>query len=63
VTALLRNVAWTVVAHYGGAALLVASITLVAVRLAFPTAQPAPRDSFSRLIVWFVGLSFGLLRG
>jgi len=61
VTVLLRNVAWTVVAHYGGAALLVASITLVAVRLAFPTAQPAPRDSFSRLVVWFVALSFGLL--
>jgi cytochrome c oxidase assembly protein subunit 15 len=61
VTVLLRNVAWTVVAHYGGAALLVASITLVAVRLAFPTAQPAPHDSFSRLIGWFVALSFGLL--
>ena len=30
VTVLLSNVAWTVVAHYGGAALLVASITLVA---------------------------------
>jgi cytochrome c oxidase assembly protein subunit 15 len=61
VTVLLRNVAWTVVAHYGGAALLVASITLVAVRLAFPTAEPAPHDSFSRLIGWFVALSFGLL--
>ena len=61
VTVLLRNVAWTVVAHYGGAALLVASITLVAVRLAFPTAEPAPHDSFSRLVGWFVALSFGLL--
>jgi heme A synthase len=61
VTVLLRNVAWTVVAHYGGAALLVVSITLVAVRLAFPTAEPAPHDSFSRLVGWFVGLSFGLL--
>jgi len=61
VTVLLRNVAWTVVAHYGGAALLVGSITLVAVRLAFPTAEPAPHDSFSRLIGWFVALSFGLL--
>jgi len=61
VTVLLRNVAWTVVAHYGGAALLVGSITLVAVRLAFPTVEPAPHDSFSRLIRWFVGLSFGLL--
>jgi heme a synthase len=61
VTVLLRNVAWTVVAHYGGAALLVGSITLVAVRLAFPAADPAPHDSFSRLIGWFVALSFGLL--
>jgi cytochrome c oxidase assembly protein subunit 15 len=61
VTVLLRNVSWTVVLHYGGAALLVASITLVAVRLAFPTAEPAPHDSFSRLIGWFVALSFGLL--
>ena len=61
VTVLLRNVSWTVVAHYGGAALLVASITLVAARLAFPTAEPAPHDSFSRLIGWFVWLSFGLL--
>jgi heme a synthase len=61
VTVLLRNVSWTVVLHYGGAALLVASITLVAVRLVFPTAEPAPHDSFSRLIGWFVALSFGLL--
>ena len=38
VTVLLRNVSWTVVLHYAGAALLVASITLVAVRLAFPAA-------------------------
>ncbi|MHB8491236.1 MAG: COX15/CtaA family protein [Solirubrobacteraceae bacterium] len=61
VTVLLRNVSWTVVAHYGGAALLVGSITLVAVRLAFPTVEPAPHDSFSRLIGWFVALSYGLL--
>jgi heme A synthase len=61
VTVLLNNVAWTVVAHYGGAALLVWSITLVAVRLAFPATERAPRDSFSRLVGWFVGLSFGLL--
>jgi heme a synthase len=61
VTVLLRNVAWTVVAHYGGAALLVGAITLVAVRLAFPAAEPAPHDFFSRLIGWFVALSFGLL--
>jgi heme A synthase len=61
VTVVLNNVSWTVVVHYGAAALLVASITLVAIRLAFPTAEPAPHDSFSRLIGWFVALSFGLL--
>jgi cytochrome c oxidase assembly protein subunit 15 len=61
VTVLLRNVAWTVVAHYGGAALLVWSVSLVAVRLAYPAAERAPRDSFSRLITWFVWLSYGLL--
>ena len=61
VTVLLRNVAWTVVAHYGAAALLVWSITLVAVRLAFSADERAPRDSFSRLTAWFVGLSYGLL--
>jgi len=61
VTVLLSNVAWTVVVHYGAAALLVASITLVAVRLAFPEAGPPPRERFSRLINWFVALSFGLL--
>ncbi len=61
VTVLLKNIAWTVVAHYGGAALLVGSITLVAVRLAFPDAAPALRDSFSWLIGWFAALSFGLL--
>src|SRR5450759_4832037 len=54
VTVLLRNVAWTVVVHYGGAALLVASLTLVSVRLAYPTTDQAPRDSFSALIGWFV---------
>jgi heme A synthase len=61
VTVLLHNVAWTIVAHYGAAALLVWSITLVAVRLAFPAGERAPRDSFSRLTAWFVGLSYGLL--
>jgi cytochrome c oxidase assembly protein subunit 15 len=61
VTVLLRNVAWTVVAHYGAAALLVWSITLVAVRLAFSADERAPRDSFSALTAWFVGLSYGLL--
>ena len=61
VTVLLRNVSWTVVVHYGGAALLVASLTLVSVRLAYPTTDQAPRDSFSALIAWFVALSLGLL--
>ena len=61
VTVLLGNVAWTVVLHYGAAALLVASLVFVAVRLAFPTTQPANHDAFSRLVVWFVVLSFGLL--
>lgn len=61
VTVLLRNVSWTVVLHYAGAALLVASITLVAVRLAFPAAQPTRPDPFSRLTDWFVVLSLGLL--
>ena len=61
VTVLLRNVSWTVVIHYGAAALLVASIVQLAVSLAF-AGQPAPRrDSFSRLVGWFTGLSFGLL--
>jgi len=61
VTVLLSNVAWTVVAHFGGAALLVWSIALVAVRLAFPDSERPPRDSFSRLTAWFVALTFGLL--
>ncbi len=61
VTVLLSNVAWTVVAHYGGAALLVGSIALVAVRLAFPDDERLARDSYSRLTAWFVALTFGLL--
>jgi heme a synthase len=61
VTVLLRNVSWTVVAHYGMAALLVASIALLTVRLAYPVAHAAPRDSFTRLIGWLTALSFGLL--
>lgn len=61
VTVLLRNVAWTVVLHYGAAALLVASIALVAVRLRWPDTERPPRDSFSRLVGWFVVLSAGLL--
>ena len=61
VTVLLKNVSWTVVVHYGAAALLVGSIALLTVRLAFPTTESAPHDSFSRLIGWFVALSLGLL--
>lgn len=61
VTVLLSNVAWTVVAHFGAAALLVWSIVLVAVRLAFPDSERPPRDSFSRLTAWFVALTLGLL--
>ena len=61
ITVLLKNVAWTVVIHYGAAALLVASLALLAVRLAFVAAAPPARDSFSALIGWFAALSFGLL--
>jgi heme A synthase len=61
VTVLLKNVSWTVVAHYGGAALLIASIVLVAVRLEFPSVHPPQRDSLSRAIDWLVILSYGLL--
>jgi len=61
VTVLLKNVSWTVVAHYGGASLLIASIALVSVRLAASSRLPPRRDSLSRLIDWFAGLSYGLL--
>jgi heme A synthase len=61
ITVLLKNVAWTVVAHYGCAALLVASIALLAVRLAYPRSDPAPADRFVTLVWWFTGLTFGLL--
>jgi cytochrome c oxidase assembly protein subunit 15 len=61
VTVLLKNVSWTVVVHYGAAALLVGAITLLAIRLAYPATEPAPHDSFSRLVGWFVALSLGLL--
>ncbi len=61
VTVLLKNVSWTVVAHYGGASLLIASIALVSVRLAAGPQEPPRRDSLSRLIDWFAVLSFGLL--
>ncbi len=61
VTVLLENVSWTVVAHYGGAALLLAAITLLAVRLALPDAGPAPRDSFSRLVASLAAVCLALL--
>ncbi len=61
VTVLLKNVSWTVVAHYGGASLLIASIALVSVRLASSSREVPRRDSISRLIDWFAALSYGLL--
>lgn len=60
-TVLLKNVSWTVVAHYGGAALLVGSITLLCVRLAVRNGAPVRRDSFSVLVSSFAVLCFGLL--
>jgi heme A synthase len=60
ITVILKNVSWTVVMHYGGASLLVVSITLVAARLRYPGVD-GTRDGFRRLTHWFVGLSFGLL--
>lgn len=62
ITVLLRNVSWTVVIHYGGAALLVVSLALLAVRLAVrePAATP-PRDRFATSVSWLAALSFGLL--
>jgi len=61
VTVLLKNVSWTVVAHYGGASLLIFSIALVAVRLAYPHSERPGRDSLSRLVNWFVALGYGVL--
>jgi len=61
ITVLLKNVAWTVVGHFACAALLVASIALVAVRLAYPRSEPVPADRFVKLVWWFAGLTFGLL--
>lgn len=61
ITVVLKNVAWTVVAHYGGAALLVAAISLLTVRLAFPSAERAPHDGFRSLVGWFAVLTYGLL--
>ena len=58
VTVLLNNVSWTVVAHYGTAALLVGSLAFVSVRLAPPAA--AGRAS-PRLVAAFGGLVFVLL--
>ncbi len=64
VTVLLKNVSWTVVIHYGAAALLVAALALVTVRLACPATETgaAPvRDAFASAVNWFAGLSFALL--
>lgn len=61
ITVLLKNVSWTVVMHYGGAAALVLSISLLAVRLAYPRAQAAPLDGFRRLLTWFTCLTYALL--
>lgn len=60
ITVILKNISWTVVMHYGGASLLVASIALLAVRLHYPQLS-GTRDRFWTLTHWFVGLSFGLL--
>jgi heme A synthase len=60
ITVILKNISWTVVMHYGGASLLVASIALLAVRLRYPQLS-GTRDRFWTLTHWFVGLSFGLL--
>jgi heme A synthase len=61
VTVLLKNVSWTVVAHYGTAAALAATLALVTVRLATPGAGAAARDSYVRLVTWFAAATFGLL--
>lgn len=65
ITVLLKNVSWTVVAHYGGAALLVGSITLLGVRLAVggggSREGPVPKDSFTALVSTFAVVCFGLL--
>lgn len=61
VTVLLKNVSWTVVAHYGTAALLTATLALVTVRLAVPAAGPAPRDGYVRVVGWLAAATFVLL--
>lgn len=63
ITVVLKNVSWTVVIHYGGAALLVASLALLTVRLAVSdrSGRSPRRDSFSTAIDRFVALSFCLL--
>jgi heme A synthase len=49
VTVLLSNVAWTVIAHYGGAALLVWSIALVIVGVSDSTAIEVLHSSVASL--------------
>ncbi len=61
VTVLLKNVSWTVVAHYGAASVLVASLALLAVRLGYPAVSSPAHDGYTRLVTWFAGVTFGLL--
>jgi cytochrome c oxidase assembly protein subunit 15 len=61
VTVLLKNVSWTVVIHYGAAAILVAALALLAVRITFLRAGRPTRDAFTTAVTWFAGLSFVLL--
>jgi heme a synthase len=58
VTVLLNNVSWTVVAHYGTAALLTAALVFVAVRLARPEERAGASP---RLVAVFAGSAFVLL--
>ncbi|MGZ4482159.1 MAG: COX15/CtaA family protein, partial [Gaiellales bacterium] len=50
VTVLLKNVSWTVVAHYGAASVLVASLALLAVRLGYPVVSAPAHDGYTRLV-------------
>lgn len=61
VTVLLKNVSWTVVAHYGAASALTASIALVTVRLWVGPSERPPGDRYTRLVMWLFGLTYGLL--
>ncbi len=61
ITVLLKNVSWTVVAHYGAASALTASIALVTVRLWLGPSQPSPSDRYTRLVTWLFGVTYGLL--